>query len=335
MGLGLVRLVGGDLPAELQGDLEILAAGVGVAEGDAQVAELVAKPGAFAADLDLIGEGRRELVAELDLLAIQRAGPGRVAQPQAGAGEGAEDVRDAALRLVIGRLPGQPLATEGERLVEVLQGGPGVADPVHLEIAESRLDAGLDLQRFERVGFGRGQLLGEFLHPAEVASRLVVLAIFHGDQAGALIDPGERPGGHRESFPVAGHRAELLQGGDRGLEAGQRRVDQLLAESLRPRDREEPLIEQDAEDALRLQGVAILGERPLDQRLGLLARLALLLEGVGLGVPGGDRVVLRERSPPARSSCATSFAAFLLLVGLGEFCVAAPSRTRRTPPTRP
>ena len=70
---------------------------------------------------------------------------------------------------------------------------------------------------------------------------------------------------------------------------------------------QEPLVEQDAEDALRLQGVAGLGERPLDQRLGFLARLSLLLEGDRLGVPGGDRVVPREIA--ARSFVwATSFA---------------------------
>ena len=136
----------------------------------------------------------------------------------------------------------------------------------------------------------------------------------------ALIDPGERAGGHRESFLVAGHCTELLQGGDRGLEAGQRRVDQLLAESLRPRDRGESLIEQDAENALRLQGVAILRERPLDQRLGLLARLSLLLEGVGLGVPGGDRIILRDDRRPLARLC-VRLRPFLLLVGLGEFCV--------------
>jgi hypothetical protein len=155
-----------------------------LSEGNAQVAELVAEPGAFAADLELIGEGRREPVAELDLLAIQGAGLGGIPQFQAGAGEGAEDVRDATPRLVIGRLPGQPLTTEGERLVEEIQGFPGVADPIHLEVAERRLDGGLDLQGFQRAGVGRDQLLGEFLHATEIAGGLVVLAVVHRDLSG-------------------------------------------------------------------------------------------------------------------------------------------------------
>ena len=182
----------------------MLAAGLRVAEGDVQVAELVAQPGAFAADLDLIGQGGRELVAQLDLLAIPVASLGRVAQSQAGAGDGTEDIRDATLRLVVGRLACQPLPAKDEGLVEELEGGLGVADPVHLEVAESGLDAGLDLQRFERVGVGGGQLLGQLLHAAEVAGGLVVLAVFHRDQPGALVDPGERPSGRERIPPCRG-----------------------------------------------------------------------------------------------------------------------------------
>ncbi len=79
MGLGLVGVLRGDLLAEPKRLLEMLAAGLRVAEGDAQVAELVAQPGAFAADLDLIGQGGRELVAQLDLFAIpcREPWPGR------------------------------------------------------------------------------------------------------------------------------------------------------------------------------------------------------------------------------------------------------------------
>ena len=58
LGLGLVGVLRGDFPAELERLLEMLAGGLGFAERDAQVAELVAKPGAFAAGLDLIGQRR-------------------------------------------------------------------------------------------------------------------------------------------------------------------------------------------------------------------------------------------------------------------------------------
>ncbi len=71
---------------------------------------------------------------------------------------------------------------------------------------------------------------------------------------------------------------------------------------------------------MRLQGVAILGERPLDQRLGLGARLVLLLEGVGLGVAGVDRVVLRE-DRRLLALLRVLLRLFLLFVGLGEFRV--------------
>ena len=110
--------------------------------------------------------------------------------------------------------------------------------PVHLEVAQGGLDAGLDLQRFEPAGVGGGQLLGQLLHAAEVAGGLVVLAVFHGDQSRALIDPRQRPGGESEPFLVAGHRTELLERRDCGLEPGHRRVDQLFAYALRTRDRE-------------------------------------------------------------------------------------------------
>ena len=296
MGLGLVGVLRGDFPAEPKRLLEMLAAGLRVAEGDAQVAELVAKPGAFAADLDLIGQGGRELVAQRDLFAIAVASLGRVAQLQAGAGDGTEDIGHATLRLVVGRLARQPLPAKDEGLVEELEGGLGVADPVHLEVAEGGLDAGLDLLRFERVGVGGGQLLGQLLHAAEVAGGLVVLAVFHRDQPRALVDPGQRPSAESESLLVAGHRTELLQRGDCGLESGQRRVDQLFAQALRPRDREQPLVQQDAEHSLGLQRVSVLGEGPLHERLGFLAGLLLLLACQGLGLRGCDRLVLgRDR----------------------------------------
>ncbi len=195
----------------------------------------------------------------------------------------------------------QPSPAKRQGLFVQSEGGNGVAEPVHLKVAQGGLDAGHGLLRFEPVGVGDDELLDQFFHSTEVASGLVVLAVFHGDIPRALVDSCKRPGGESEPLLVAGNRSKLLHRGHRRLESPQCRVDQLFSHPLRPRDRFQSLVEQHAQHSLGLERVAVLGEGPFHERLGFLARLLLLLSCKGLGLRGRDRLVPRaDRRPLVR-----------------------------------